>query len=194
MIVSMSAKAGSWCESRSATRSCPCSSVLQCIWIRLAANVDEPNMNVSFAEPGVSSGGIANAHECCVSRNLCTGHHLADLCGLVLPCQHHPQWNSVPIITISQRPSFNFDVEAEFPWTIFSIPSSTRWREPCRRWDPSDLASARAAEHLLISQLPQYESRNSLLIQDIAIPDRPVSACIFARVYRRPSAGTPCLR
>jgi acetyl esterase len=49
--------------------------------------------------------------------------------------------------------------------------------------DLCDLASARAAEQLLINQLPRYEARNSLSIQDIAIPDRPVSACIFARLY-----------
>jgi acetyl esterase len=51
------------------------------------------------------------------------------------------------------------------------------------KMDLSDLASARATEHLFISHLRPYEARNPLSIQDITIPDRPVSSDVLARLY-----------
>ena len=56
--------------------------------------------------------------------------------------------------------------------------------------DLSDLASARAAEQLIVSHLPQYAARNPLSVRDVAISGRPGSADVQARVYapaERPS-------
>ena len=56
--------------------------------------------------------------------------------------------------------------------------------------DLSDLASARAAERLIVGYLPQYEARNPLSVHDVAIPGKPGSADVQARVYapvERPS-------
>jgi acetyl esterase len=56
--------------------------------------------------------------------------------------------------------------------------------------DLSDLASARAVEQLIVSHLPQYEARNPLSVHDVAIPGRPGSGDVQARVYapaERPS-------
>ena len=57
--------------------------------------------------------------------------------------------------------------------------------------DLSDLASARAVEQLIVSHLTQYEARNPLSVHDVAIPGKPGSADVPARVYAPAERASP---
>lgn len=57
--------------------------------------------------------------------------------------------------------------------------------------DLSDLASAREAERLLVGNLPTYEARAPLSIQDITVPGGQNAADVSARVYAPAEASPP---
>lgn len=62
------------------------------------------------------------------------------------------------------------------------------------RMDLSDLASAREAERLLVGNLPTYEARTPLSIQDITVPGGQNAADVSARVYAPAEPSPPHAR
>lgn len=59
------------------------------------------------------------------------------------------------------------------------------------RMAPSDLASAREAERLVVGNLPTYEARTALSIQDITVAGQQNAADVSARIYSQAERAVP---